>query len=130
MLQVHHHAHHARRILAYADARNIGVVGANLGDQFPELRVQVDALDVHRQARRRFHKGMAGSQLLVRLDGDAGIVLRWPHPHRDDGCATRDLLSTEQQHQSARLEQRSAGGGGGLVGGRLVFHEKSFMFGT
>ena len=84
--RVDHQAHHGG-VLAHADAGDVGVVGLDLGDQFAQLGAQVNALDVHRQARRVVTKLPATSG--VGLDGDARILGRRPHAHGHDAGAAQ-----------------------------------------
>ena len=51
LLQVDHHAHHARRMLGSPDAGDERIVGLYLGHQFAQLGAEVESFDVHRQAR-------------------------------------------------------------------------------
>ncbi len=125
-LEVHHQPHDARSVLADADAGDVGIIRFDLRDQFAQFGVQVDALDVHRQPRRRGHEELLGRELLVRFDGHAGVVLRRPYAHRHDAGTARDLRGAEQEHQGPGAQQpaprwamgrgarrRQVGGGGG-----------------
>ena len=120
LLEVYHQAHHARRVLAHPDARNVGVIGLDLGHQLAQLGAEVDALDVDRQARGGGHKKLFGHQRTIGFDGDPRIFGGGPYAHRHDGGATRNVLGAQQQNQGAGLQHGAAGGG--KVGG---FHAQN-----
>lgn len=109
LLEVDHQAHHAGRKLADADAGDIGVVGADLGHQFLERRVQIQAFDIDGQARRAGHEDRLGRQRNIGFQRDTRVVGRGPDAHCHDARALRNMLATQQQHHAACLQQIAAG---------------------
>ena len=95
-------------MLRYAQARNVGVVRLDSADQLLECGYQVNALDVHSQARGVFHQLRVGHQCCIRLDGDACVVLRWPYPHGDDARCVGQMGCTQPQSQAATAQPFAA----------------------
>jgi hypothetical protein len=106
LLQVDHQAHHARLVLADAHARDERVIGAHLTDQIPQLRAQVEPVDIDDQPRWALCQEVLRGQLAIGLDRDPGVVGGRPHPHRDDGRPVREMACGESQHQRAHARQR------------------------
>ena len=112
LLQVNHQTHPSRRVLPHADAGNGRVVGPHLGHQLLQGRVQVNALNVHRQPGRVLHQLRCGAQRCIGFDGDACVVWRWPQPHRQNTGAASQLPGAQGQHQGASLQKVAAFHGG------------------
>ncbi len=78
LLQVDHHPHRARLVLADPQAGDVGIVGADLADQLAQCGTQFEAVDVDHQARRILGQEVAHRERRVGLDRHAGVVARRP----------------------------------------------------
>ena len=106
--QIEHQSHRGRGELAHPNAGDVGVVRAHLADQLAQGGVELNALDVHRQARRVGHKLCLGGQSVVGLNGHPRVVFGRPHTHRQNSRAVRQLVQAQAQHQAAGFEQMAA----------------------
>ena len=107
-LEIDHQPHHARRILSHANTGNVGVVGLHLGHQLAQRRYQVDTLDINGQTGRFGNEQLLRPDFSVRLDGQAGVVGRWPDAYRYDTGTARYVLRAEQQHHGTQLKGAAA----------------------
>ena len=73
-LEVNHQPHNAGRVLSNPDALNVRVVRLDLGDELTQGRDEVNAFNVHGQARRLRHKELPGLDLAIRFNGQACVV--------------------------------------------------------
>ena len=105
LLEVDHQANHAGGELSHADAGDIGIVCADLGHQLLEGRVQIQAFDVHCQARRTGNKHGLGRQRNIGFQRDARIVGGGPDAYGHDGGTLRNMLAAQQQNHAACLQQ-------------------------
>jgi hypothetical protein len=64
LLEVEHQAHDPRLVLADAHAGDVGVVGPHLADELAQGRVELEAVEVHHQTRRRVGHLVRGDQRL------------------------------------------------------------------
>ncbi|MNY01470.1 hypothetical protein D3C86_1340020 [compost metagenome] len=106
-LEVEHHPHHARPVLAHAHGLDIGVVGADLGHQLAQRGREVEAVDIHHQTVRAADHLVLRGQRRIGLDGHARVILGGPDAHGHDAGAARDLRADEGQHHRAGAQPRS-----------------------
>ena len=108
LAQIQNQPHGGGGELAHPHPCDEGVIGAHFAHQLSQCRVQLDALDVHRQPWGIGHKQGLRLQGCVRLDGDPGVLCCRPDPYRHNAGASRELGCAQQQHQAARAQGLAA----------------------
>ena len=111
--QIEHQSDGGGVELPHPHAGDVGVVRSHLAHQFAQRRVEFNPFDVECQTRRVGDKLGLGVQGRVGFDGDPGVLGRWPHAHRQNGCPTRNLRTAQEQHGGGRLQQVAAFHAGG-----------------
>ena len=109
LLEVDDQSHHAGRELAHADAGDIRVVGANLGHQLFQSRVQVQPFHIHGKAWWGGNEDGLGCQRNIGFQRDARIVGGGPDAHGHDAGPLRNMLAAQQQDDAACLQQVAPG---------------------
>ena len=98
LLQVEHHAHHARLALSRRTPAMLGSSAATLASSSRKVGLSSSpSMSITRRGGASMKKCFGGKRH-VGLQRDARVVGRWPHPHGHDAGAEDDLRAGQQQH--------------------------------
>ncbi|OWW20513.1 hypothetical protein AYR66_14475 [Noviherbaspirillum denitrificans] len=109
-LEVEHQAHHVRTVLPDAHLLDVGIVRLDLCDQLLQRRVELEAFDIDHQPFGILDDEMAGFQVGVVFQRDAGVVFGRPDAHGHDTGRVRGQWGKNGEKEGAAGFEKCAAG--------------------